>query len=192
MKDCFSHLSRNRPSSIFEPSDRPATMSSRFSTTREYRGKAIGFSLIEVVLAIGIIAVALVPLMALMPTAMQVHRDAVESTLIAQMLQRVTFDAQQTEFENLIDGSSSIGPYFFDDQGTSVDENDPSRLFDVQVTLVSPAIVPSDEPDGSSSSNLAQLRIELARNPGGNLQTPFDDSREVTRRFAYVAKNDQF
>jgi len=65
-----------------------------------------GFSLVEVTLAIGIVAFAFVALFALLPQGMSQFRRTMETTLSTQIAQRVITDAQQTEFAKLIDEST--------------------------------------------------------------------------------------
>ena len=60
-----------------------------------------GFSLIEVTLAIGIIAFAFVALFGLLPTGMQTFRASVDSTNDVTMLQEMNAMVQVTEWKNV-------------------------------------------------------------------------------------------
>lgn len=83
------------------------------------RGTA-GFTLVEVVVAIGIIAFAFVPLMGLLPLGLDVSRQAIDTTVQAQIAQQLTTQAQQTDFsqiKSLNTGSGANSGWFFDDQG---------------------------------------------------------------------------
>lgn len=89
-----------------------------------------GFSLVEVVLAIGVVAFAFVAIFSLLPVGMGVFREAMDTSVSAQIVQRIVSDAQQTNFDNLVDttksGGTSSGDWFvlplryFDDQGSEV------------------------------------------------------------------------
>lgn len=90
-----------------------------------------GFSLVEVVLAIGVVAFAFVGIFALLPVGLGVFREAIDTSVSSQIVQRVVSDAQVADFETLTNpstssGGSSSGDYFvlplryFDDQGTEV------------------------------------------------------------------------
>jgi len=95
-----------------------------------------GFSLVEVVLAIGVVAFAFVAIFSLLPVGMGVFREAMDTSVSAQIVQRVVSDATETEFDSLIDpaknGGTSSGDYYalpvryFDDQGTEVKVNNSS------------------------------------------------------------------
>jgi len=78
-----------------------------------------GFTLVEVVLAIGIIAFAFVPLVALLPIGLGVSRQAIDTTVQAQIAQQLITEAQQTDFSLLtnLQNDSVNKPYYFDDQG---------------------------------------------------------------------------
>jgi len=62
-----------------------------------------GFSLVEVVLAVGVVAFAFVAILGLLPAGMTQFRQAIDTTVCAQIAQRVIGDAQQTNFDVLID-----------------------------------------------------------------------------------------
>ena len=93
-----------------------------------------GFSLVEVVLAIGIVAFAFVGLFALLPVGMGIFRTAMDTSVSAQIVQRVIGDATETEFDQLIadPANQASGNYYtlplryFDDQGTEVKVSNPA------------------------------------------------------------------
>lgn len=81
------------------PAPQPVTPSMSPSPLRGARG----FSLVEVVLAVGVVAFAFVAILGLLPAGMTQFRQAVDTTVCAQIAQRVIGDAQQTNFDVLID-----------------------------------------------------------------------------------------
>ncbi len=60
------------------------------------------FSLIEVVLAIGIVAFAFIALLGLLPVGMKTFRTAIDTSLGAQIGQKVVSDLQESEFDGVI------------------------------------------------------------------------------------------
>ena len=76
-----------------------------------------GFSLVEVVLAVGIVAFAFVGIMGLLPAGMAQFRGTIDTTVCARIAQRVINDAQQTDFDTLIDeqnlGAQTAGSKYF-------------------------------------------------------------------------------
>ncbi len=62
-----------------------------------------GFSLVEVAVAIAIFAIALVALLGLLPQGMSNFRKAMDTTITAQIAQRIMHDLQQSQFNEVID-----------------------------------------------------------------------------------------
>ncbi len=91
-----------------------------------------GFSLIEISLALAIVAIALVALLGLMPSGMNNFRSALDAQIAGEIFQRVAADAQETDFDTLIKSGTDTekggkGAQFyrlplrhFDNQGTEV------------------------------------------------------------------------
>src|SRR3954464_1029271 len=72
--------------------------------SRAFRSSKQGaFSLIEVVLAVGVVAFAFVAILGLIPAGMSQFRQAIDTSVCAQIAQRIINEAQQTDFTVLID-----------------------------------------------------------------------------------------
>jgi uncharacterized protein (TIGR02598 family) len=152
------------------------------------------FSLVEVALAVGVLAVALVGLYSLMPSGLANFRTAMDTSVTAQIAQRVLQDAQQAEFDQLIDrknlpddpqrrgycperfsfrGPSIKSPAFryFDDQGTEVLPKGRKKLTEAERRLivyqVSTRIRPRAEMPTlrETAGQVAQVTVQIARNP---------------------------
>ena len=61
------------------------------------------FSLVEVVLAVGVIAFAFVAILGLIPAGMSQFRQATDTSVCAQIAQRIINESQETDFTTLID-----------------------------------------------------------------------------------------
>jgi len=154
-----------------------------------------GFSLVEVTMAIGIIAVALIPLFALMPAGMSLHLEAIDTTVSSQIIDKITRDLIQTDFEQVRLMETNPPPIrFFDDQGNEVDESATFRLYDVQVKITS-----ANLSGATNVGTLVRVTIDIARNPNADdpatLFAEGGDSGALTnpnasRFFSYVSKND--
>ena len=161
--------------------------------------KSGGFSLVEVMLAIGIMAFAILPLLAMLPIGLKLHRLAIDSTLTTQIVSRVTHEVQQTDFTNLASLSVPLN-YYFDDQGNLIGTNAAAvatnslRLYDAQATINTQPPLPG----GSTTPSLARVRIDIAANPGKlAASTIFGTNTDgkctninASTFFAFVAKND--
>ena len=87
-------------------------------------GSQAGFSLIEITLAIGIIAFAFVALFGLLPTGMQTFRASIDATNDITMLQEMNAMVQVTGWDKLdtIDYRNGDGDiYYFDEEGRRTD-----------------------------------------------------------------------
>ena len=155
-------------------------------------GHSGGFSLVEVTLVIGIMAIAILPLLAMLPLGLNLHRQSIDSTLTAQIVSRVTHEIQQTDFSTLLVQAAPL-VYFFDDQGNLLPAaTDSRRLYDAQATINK---LPS-LPGGSTTPSLARVRIDIAANPGkaaaifGTGTDGKCTNMNAATYFAFASKND--
>jgi uncharacterized protein (TIGR02598 family) len=91
------------------------------------------FSLTEVAMAIAVAAFALVSLVSLIPSGLSTFRSSMDTSVSAQIFQRIMSDAYQTDFSELlvqkpVDGASffyRLPKRYFDDQGNEVEVKAP-------------------------------------------------------------------
>ena len=155
------------------------------------KGKAAGFSLVEVAIAVGILAVALVALLGLMPAGMTNFRKAMDTSITAQIAQRILLDMQQADFDQVIDAAhdSGGGPTgftftaptrtrvagaqdfrYFDEQGSELAVTGNSLttaqkaalVYQVNVRIMPKASQPADS---KVSGAVALATVQVARNP---------------------------
>lgn len=153
-----------------------------------------GFSLVEMAVALAILAVALVGLMALIPSGMSQARDAMDATVASQIAQRIIADAEQAEFDALIDRAAlppdpegrsycperfsfrapkvgTPGLRYFDAQGKEIHPRKPEALSDAEKSAViyyaATRIRPRAEVPtlNESSGHVAQVTVQVLRNP---------------------------
>ncbi len=77
------------------------------------------FSLIEVALALGVIGVALVALLGMMPIGLATFRDSMHATLQADVLRQLTARFQETPFDRLTNQTAML---YYSDEGALTDE----------------------------------------------------------------------
>jgi uncharacterized protein (TIGR02598 family) len=153
-----------------------------------------GFSLVELAVALAILAVAVVSLMALMPSGMTQARGAMDVTVTSQIAQAILANAEQAEFDNLIDRASlppdpegrSYCPErfsfrapkvsapmirYFDEQGKELVPRKAGVLSDDEKRAIlyyaSTRIRPRAEIPtvNESSAHVAQVTVQIVRNP---------------------------
>jgi uncharacterized protein (TIGR02598 family) len=100
---------------------------SRRTSVPGFAVSTAAFSLIEVTLAIAVLATVVVGMMALMPSGMARFQAAMDITLSSQIAQRVITDAEQAEFDKLTakteagDSDFYVLPKrYFDADGTEI------------------------------------------------------------------------
>jgi uncharacterized protein (TIGR02598 family) len=112
------------------------------------KSKTAAFSLVEIALAIGIIAFAFVALMSLLPAGLTTFRRALDVSICTQIAQRIVSEAQESDFDVLTDvknlpaaqtgkdysfrmhrpGTTTVWIRYFDDQGNEVVPSRPPTL----------------------------------------------------------------
>ena len=81
-----------------------------------------GFTLVETVLALGIVATVMVTLMALLPTGMDIMKEAGTNTVGARIANQLVSEIQLSDYEKIQQWNGK--EYYFDDMGTELTKND--------------------------------------------------------------------
>jgi uncharacterized protein (TIGR02598 family) len=185
----------------------PSSIPRRFPPLRFSRlcFETRAFNLIEVTIALGIVAFAFVGLFALLPNGMQTFRRSMELSVCTQIAQRVINDAQQTDFSTLID-EKNLPPYsddiaaltfraplfkqaayrYFDDQGDEIRSSTAGRTDLVGLTTeqqrrisywVNTRVMWGVLPGETArrAQHMACVTIQVAFNPS-NAPLPIDPS----------------
>lgn len=161
------------------------------------------FSLVEVTIAIGIVAFAFVALVGVLPVGLQTFRRAVDASVGAQITQRIINDIQQTDFSLLVKDHTTPFPFpatprYFNDQGSEVTEPS-SAVYHVKTWITPSTVLPcGNSADAYTASNdkLATILIQIVNNPGNRTITTDpatgmwnDRSMGIVTSEAFVAKN---
>ncbi|XHR28392.1 MAG: Verru_Chthon cassette protein B [Chthoniobacteraceae bacterium] len=152
------------------------------------------FSLVEVTLAIGIVAFAFVSILGLIPVGLANFRSAMENSIESQIIQQVASDLQQSNFSDL---KQNQPVRYFDDQGIAKGDssNTPSNMSGVVYNVNTVVQIPTSGTDGEST-NLATIAIEIVKNPGnqpiqrdstGYIVDQSAPGIRVSRYFTYAA-----
>jgi uncharacterized protein (TIGR02598 family) len=134
-----------------------------------------GFSLVEVCLAIGIVVVGFVSIIGLLPAGMDAFRSSMNTSVGAQLVQRVLNEAQQSDFYNLVGGNPPQTNYEFialrtyDEQGNELtDGNAVAGVYQVHaVAQYGPAFPDDTGKNTVIMDELATVTVQIAVNPGG-------------------------
>ncbi len=125
-------------------------------------GTRAGFTLVEVTMAIGIIAFAFIGIFQLLPIGLGVSRQAIDTTIETQIAQQMKTQALQTDF-SLLSKLSELETACFDDQGRPTEK---SKAVYAAKFLVSntTALAP-----GVQSARLATVTVHVQRSSDGNM-----------------------
>lgn len=133
-----------------------------------------GFSLVEVVIAIGIVAFGIMAVFGLLPAGLDIFRQSMDSTVSSQILQRIINEVQETDFDQLIkdqaggtistSGTGVKAIRYFDAQGNELTEAT-AAIYHVNTRIQAA----TQSPGNSSLPNsyLATVTVQVAKNPGG-------------------------
>ena len=118
-------------------------MKARFTAVA---ARPCGFSLIEVAIALGIVAFVLAGLAGAWPSAQDRLKEAIDMTLAAQLAQRISAEVEVADFPDVLKlaGMSDSAPpemgslprRYFSYVGREVPRDDPDRIYEVLTRVV--------------------------------------------------------
>jgi len=119
-----------------------------------------GFSLVEVVLALGIVSFALLVMMGMVPVGLSTLRDAMNDSVKTQIVQRIAAEAQLTPFGQIDDYISKT--YYFTEEGIQQNSRNGQTLFEVTLQRDDP-VYPNSDQVSDLTNSLTAIQIEIAR-----------------------------
>lgn len=126
------------------------------------------FSLVEVTLAIGLVAISILTLLGIMPVGLNTMRDAMDSTARAQIAQQVAGEALLKPFAEL-DNYIKAGPYYFTQEGLLLEKKDPVQTrFEVTLSRDS-TVYPGSEKADQLEKSITALKVEVRLSTGSAL-----------------------
>ena len=101
------------------------------------RSKRGAFTLVETVLAIGIVSTVMIALMGLIPVGMKMMKEAGVNTVGARIANKLLGEVQLSEFDDIQQNNNKI--YWFDDMGTQLkkgqEESKIRRIYTAKVEV---------------------------------------------------------
>jgi len=109
-----------------------------FRILPHHSGQASAFSLVEITLALGIVAFALLAIFGLLPVAIDSSRESAKDATFSAITERVVGDLRSRGYDWLTNASATpapntVWPYAFDSDGRPVATNSPNRAFQCDV-----------------------------------------------------------
>jgi uncharacterized protein (TIGR02598 family) len=155
-----------------------------FHHLQRRRRSTAGFSLVEVALAMGIVAFAFIPLLGLVPMGLNTSRQAIDTTIQAQIVQYMTDQAQQTNFSSL-SGLASATPTCFDAYGNVTTAS--AAVYKASYSAPVNTVLPG----GATTQTLDTITIYIlsTRTPGGMTATNLATNSASKKYTVFVANN---
>ena len=150
---------------LFRKTLKPSSFSAGVARRRPDSGACWngGFSLVEVAIAIGIISVAFIPILRLVPMGMNNFRNSSDTSIGAQISQQVVNQIQETDFTTLLTAQQPT--LYFDAYGAALPGAN-GALYDVCVRVSQAPVLPGAQ---SGNQNLATVTVQIANNPGNQI-----------------------
>lgn len=126
-----------------------------------------GFSLAEVLVAIGIAASAITIMVGLLPAGLTTFRQALNTTVTSQIGQKLLYEASQTDYTVLTAAPATKPWRYFDDEGSELPDS-AGAIFHALVRVQSGTEIPAVE-GGSLQPNLATVIVQVVYNPDGRI-----------------------
>lgn len=148
-----------------------------------------GFSLVEISLAIGVMAFGLVSILGLMPVGLTLFKDTMKQATVTKIVENIAVEARQTDFDDL-KTEQNANTRWFNAEGNRVTEDDESRIFYVSTAVNEVSTIPGD--NYNSTEHLYQLEIQVAyapEHPGDPLSSggTVDQRRDLFSHFIFIA-----
>ncbi len=134
------------------------------------------FSLIEVTLAIGVMAFALLAIFGLIPVGLGSFRTAKDISITSQIEEKIFSEVKSMTFDNLTNttryapaAAGSVYQFperFFTEDGTETSSADSTTIYHVNIRVV-PVTTPLEKSGGTTLTNvdLASVTIQVAYDP---------------------------
>ena len=148
-----------------------------------------GFTLVETVVAVGIVATVMLAMVSLIPLGMGTLKDAAVRAADARIVQSLVSIYQMQDWASVEQQATSGSPreFYFDEKGVAVEKEDPNLLYTARVIIGDPPVVPGDD---LTNPYLRKMEIEISDRPI-NLGDPFEDGYKTTNHSTVIAKIDK-
>ncbi|HSI85107.1 MAG: Verru_Chthon cassette protein B [Candidatus Methylacidiphilales bacterium] len=145
-------------------------MNSYRKDTRPLRRKARkAFTLVEMVISIGVVGFSFMTMVGMLSTGMQIFQRAMDLTAKPQMVQHILGEVDQVPYISLTNMQGRT--FFFDDAGNVMEAANESRsIYKATLDLSAGTVLPADVP--TPNAGLTTLTIKFTRTQGGTAGRP--------------------
>ncbi len=145
-----------------------------------HRHRHEGFSLIETVLALGIMALAITALLGLLPQGIEMSRKAANGAAETRILDTLTSQLTAMPYQSLI--AQNMRQLHFDDQGIEVDNTQDIALSTYFVRVLVPAATTGVVLPGAAlpEPKLQRVNIQIVQTPLSTYNFDIHSSKSYT------------
>ncbi len=118
-----------------------------------------GFSLVELVLAIGIVSFAFMAILGMLPVSLATFNKSINATVESQIAQRLQSAAAQTPFANINNIASDS---YYDDEGFPATASD--FIYHARLTVPAPLVTVGGASGGVVQPRVKKLELQIAKN----------------------------
>lgn len=121
--------------------------------------RSAGYSLVEVMVAVGIVSFGIIAMVSMMPSGLSTFRNSMDRSISSQIAQRIVSEERQKNFDNITAGATY---QYFTDEGDKTTLGAANQIYVARVDIVKQVGVP-----GASiqNQNMAQVRVRIANRP---------------------------
>lgn len=129
---------------------------------KRYRSPlGLGFSLVETVIALGIMGLAITALLGLIPHGIEMSRKAGQASAMSRIMDTISSRLANMPFPALVGGATQR--LFFDDQGLQLESGQTDMVYVVEVQINTTSILPGVATNQVRMAT-AQVRIAATSN----------------------------
>jgi uncharacterized protein (TIGR02598 family) len=123
-----------------------------------------GYSLVEVMVAVGMVSFGIIAMVSMMPSGLSTFRNSMDRSISSQIAQRIVNEARQTDFATLTNftGNSTFNYRQFTDEGDETTLGAANQIYVARVDIVKQVSVPGAS---TPNQNMAQVRVRIANRP---------------------------
>ena len=146
---------------------------------RRQRRSESGFSLVEIVVAVGIVATVMVALLGMIPTGLNTVNEAADTMAEIRIAQQILGEVQMAEWEEVDDWDAK--PYYYDAEGNKLDSQEPGKVrYTCRVEIEDGFALPlADE-----SRYVKRIVVKVSSKRGGSIDFSENAPRKEYRSFA--------
>jgi len=121
------------------------------------------FTLVEIVLALGIVSFAIVGLIGLLTVSFDSGRASDEDTLIASMARQIVTELRAQPFDNLASQAGDSGPIYYFDHEAHLVTSSSDAIYQAQVRITADTDFNTQSTTSGATVNLYEILMPFVR-----------------------------